>query len=96
MYTSFFPLLDFLDDENFSAIKEALRRSDVLSAFNAAHALKGVVGNLGMDSFYYRLHPVVEKLRSGDADGTEEEIKSLEKEYENIKKLIRENIKKEV
>ncbi len=89
-------LLDFLADENFDIMKKSLAAGDTSTAFNAAHALKGVAGNLGMEKFYRRLHPTVEKLRRGESDVALEEIEILENEYKKIKKLIEENIKKEV
>ncbi len=89
-------ILEFLEDENFDTMKRYLEEGDAASAFNAAHALKGVAGNLGMVKFYHKFHPVVEMLRRGELDEASKEIKGIELEYRNIKRLIKENIKKEV
>ena len=39
-------LLRFPGDGNFSLLRQAMARGDVSGAFEAAHALKGVTGNL--------------------------------------------------
>ena len=45
-------LKKFLDDENYVLLLEAAGQGDSGAAFRAAHTLKGVCGNLGMDRLF--------------------------------------------
>ena len=47
-------------------LREAMERGDVAQAFEAAHTLKGVAGNLSLKRLYEALTPMVEELRAGD------------------------------
>ena len=58
-----------LDDANFAKLEDAAGRGDKNAAFEAAHALKGVLGNLGLTPLYEPASELTELLRSGeDAD----------------------------
>ena len=52
-----------LADGNFEKLDRALADKDVKSAFEAAHALKGAVGNLGLTPLFTPLSEITEKLR---------------------------------
>lgn len=52
------------DDEGFSKLQEALGRNDLNAGFEAAHALKGVVGNLSLTPLYQPVYEITELLRS--------------------------------
>lgn len=56
----------FATDENFSALKKALEDKNVEEAFNAAHALKGVAGNLSLGLLYQSICTVSDALKAGD------------------------------
>lgn len=61
----------FIDDPAFEALGEALDAGDCSAAFEAAHCLKGVAGNLGLTRIYQLSGQLVEPLRRGapgDAD----------------------------
>ena len=45
---------------------EALEAGDMAGAFDAAHTLKGVAGNLGLTPLYEALCAIVEPLRAGE------------------------------
>ena len=56
-------------DPNFSALSEAVERGDKKAAFEAVHALKGVVANLAITPLYEPISALTELLRAGlDAD----------------------------
>ena len=52
-----------LKDENFERLDRALAARDTREAFEAAHALKGAVGNLGLTPLYGPLSEITERLR---------------------------------
>lgn len=56
----------FPADTSFSRLQEAMERGDAAQAFEAAHTLKGVAGNLSLKRLYEALTPMVEELRAGD------------------------------
>ena len=52
-------------DENLHKLDQALQAGDYQAAFDAAHALKGMAGNLGLAPFYQAVCDIVEPLRAG-------------------------------
>lgn len=62
--------LRFLDmlfqDDNLQKLGDALDRGALKSAFEAAHTLKGVVGNMGLTPLYEAVCAIVEPLRTGE------------------------------
>ncbi len=58
-----------LDDQNFSRLEEALKNGDVKAAFEAAHALKGVLANLSLTPLYAPAAEMTEILRAGTDAG---------------------------
>ena len=42
----------FLEDKSFEELTESLKEKDGEDAFRAAHTLKGICANLGLDRFY--------------------------------------------
>ena len=58
-----------LTDKNFAGLEEAVRQGDRKAAFEAAHALKGVMGNLALTPLYESISEITELLRAEkDAD----------------------------
>ena len=55
-----------LSDDNLRLLGAALQAGERPVAFDAAHTLKGVVGNLGLTPLYEALCAIVEPLRTGD------------------------------
>lgn len=55
----------FMDDPAFAALGAALDSEDYAAAFEAAHSLKGVSGNLGLTRLYQLCGGLVEPLRHG-------------------------------
>ena len=52
-----------LKDENFERLKAALDARDTVQAFEAAHALKGSLGNLALTPLYEPISALAERLR---------------------------------
>lgn len=58
-----------LDDAGFGKLSDAVAAGDKKAAFEAAHALKGVMGNLALTPIYAPVSEMTELLRaSADAD----------------------------
>ena len=58
-----------LNDANFDALQAACDAQDAHKAFEAAHALKGAVGNLSLTPIYTPLCALTECLRGQAAIG---------------------------
>ena len=59
-----------LAEKNFDALRSALDAGDAKAAFEAAHALKGSIGNLALTPIYEPVSQLTELLRgqSGPVD----------------------------
>ena len=53
-----------LNESNFDKLKEAVGANDLDAAFEAVHALKGVLGNLSLTPMYDKTVELTEFLRS--------------------------------
>ena len=54
-----------LSDGHFESLGESLQAGNLEEAFEAAHALKGVIGNLALSPIYEPLAEMTELLRAG-------------------------------
>lgn len=52
-----------IDDKNFQALEDAVAAKDLDAAFDAAHSLKGVLGNLALTPVYEPVYEITELLR---------------------------------
>ena len=56
-------------EASFGKLKDALAEKNLKAAFEAAHAIKGMMGNLGLTPLYELSSEMTELLRAGkDAD----------------------------
>ena len=78
---------DFLDSPNWPELESALRERDYDRAFDAAHSLKGLSGNLGLSGCYDAVCVLVESLRAKSYGGLEGELYAVEWELENLRLL---------
>lgn len=62
LYLRLFTML--FADENLQKLSGALAAGDLTAAFEAAHTLKGVTGNLGLEPLYRAVCEIVEPLRA--------------------------------
>lgn len=77
-------LLRFPEDQNFPLLKQAMDSGDTARAFEAAHTLKGVAGNLAMTGLFRQVSLLVEDLRSQDLSAAQARMPVLEETYTGI------------
>lgn len=53
-----------VEDKNFAALESAIAERDLDAAFEAAHSLKGVLGNLALTPIYEPVYEITELLRA--------------------------------
>ena len=53
-----------LQDANFDQLKNAVAAGDLDAAFEKAHALKGVMGNVGLTPLFDKVSEITEELRA--------------------------------
>lgn len=70
---------EMLSDSNFEALGKQLAAMDARKAFDAAHTLKGIIGNCGITPMYEWIIRIVEPLRGGNAD-----FDNLERAYARL------------
>ena len=86
-------LKKFLEDENYAMLVKAAGQGDGDGAFRAAHTLKGLCGNLGMDRLLAAVSKTVEKLRSHQAetlpqDFLKDELLEVTRAYDEVVQAI--------
>ncbi|MDO4399901.1 MAG: Hpt domain-containing protein [Coriobacteriia bacterium] len=52
------------DEKGFGALEQALAAGDLKAGFEAAHALKGVLGNLSLTPLFEPVNEITELLRA--------------------------------
>ena len=83
-------LLRFPGDSNFPLLRRAMAAGDIQGAFEAAHTLKGVTGNLSLKGFYRLISALVEDLRGEDYDTASGKMAELEERYAHITAALEE------
>jgi HPt (histidine-containing phosphotransfer) domain-containing protein len=53
-----------LQDNSFDQLKDAIEAGDLDAAFEKAHSLKGVMGNVGLTSLFNLTSEITEELRA--------------------------------
>ena len=77
-------LLRFSEDQSMSHLRLAMERQDADGAFEAAHTLKGVAGNLSMTGLFHQTSAVVEHLRNRDLAAPAGAMAALEAQYARV------------
>lgn len=84
----------FPDDDSFAALCQAMQKGCRTEAFRAAHTLKGVCGNLGLDKLMASSSRLTERLRPETAgDAVPEDafrlLEAVRQDYEQTVRTIR-------
>lgn len=77
-------LLSFKDDPSYDSLIKALDEKDAKAAFQAAHTLKGLTGNLSMTRLYDAVCILVEELRIGDLSNISQSLPPVTAAYEAL------------
>lgn len=70
-------LKKFPEDPNFEKLEDAMEKGDRESALQAAHTLKGVCGNLSMESLYAELDLQVKAMRAENWQEAQERMSGI-------------------
>lgn len=77
-----------LQDTNFEQLKEAVESGDLSTAFERAHALKGVMGNVALTSLFEPIAAMTEELRAGNDIDYTDYLNTIFTELEKYRALL--------
>ena len=78
----------FFEDKDYIKFNELMLQENYSEAFNSAHALKGVAGNLGMIKVYEFLVVIVEKIRNLNYEDLDTLYIKLKKECDRLQEVL--------
>ncbi|MDO5517039.1 MAG: Hpt domain-containing protein [Clostridium sp.] len=81
-------LRKFPDELCYDKLKKALEVKETEAAFQAAHALKGIAGNLSLKELYKASYLLTEELRAGSMEHSDELIKAVDEAYKRVISVI--------
>ncbi len=70
-------LAQFAQSDELDTLEECVMREAYEEAFEAAHALKGVTGNLGLTPLFDKVCVLVEALRAHDYSNVKEQLNDV-------------------
>ena len=79
--------LKFLDEPSYRSLVKAVEEQNAEGAFRAAHTLKGICLNLGLDGLYEVCASLTERLRGREFNGYEEAYGKVQQELVEIQKF---------
>ena len=79
----------YANDPTYSRLTAAVEAKNWKDVFLAAHTLKGICQNLGMDNLYRSSFEVTEALRGGSNNTNEEMLSRLKADYEAAVETIK-------
>lgn len=77
-----------LQDDKFEKLRSAIEAGDLDSAFEAAHALKGVLGNVGLTQLFEPVSEMTEELRGRNDIDYSGYIDTIFSELEKLQALV--------
>lgn len=83
-------LQKFKEDMSYENLIKAMEEKDCEKAFEAAHTLKGVAGNLAMTKFYAMTGEQTDYLRGKDFEAAQAMMPGVSEAYERIIQTIKE------
>jgi len=86
MYMSF--LSEVSVEPSLVNLGDAIDNGDVKGAFEYAHTLKGVYGNMGLTPMFAKDSEIVEILRAGGMDTVSEKYQTLLQMNDKLKEII--------
>lgn len=88
-------LVKFPSDPSYDELVKSMEKGDSEVAFRAAHTLKGVCQNLGIERLFKSSNEVTEALRGGDLDKANSFMPTLKEDYKVTIDTINEFISNE-
>ena len=76
------------NDRNFEALKKAVAENDLTAAFEAAHALKGVLANLSLTPILDPVSEMTELLRARTEMDYQPLLQKTEQEMEKLLAML--------
>jgi HPt (histidine-containing phosphotransfer) domain-containing protein len=76
-------------ETDMSKLREGIKKNDPEITEKAAHSIKGSSGNLGLTEIYEISSKLVEKARTGELGGLDDEMKGLEERLKEVGALLR-------
>lgn len=76
--------LKFLNDPHFDALELALSSEDAAVAYQEAHSLKGVAGNLSFGDLHKAVGRVTDALRTGDLPAARALMEPARRSYASV------------
>ena len=86
LYVQFYG--ELLKDEAFNNLGVALEKGRLYEAFEFAHTLKGIIGNMGLTPMFNIVCDIVEPLRINSAEGVSEKYQELLELREQFSRFI--------
>ena len=77
-------------EKSFEKLGTALAAEDIKGSFDAAHTLKGMLGNMGLTPLYDEVCAIVEPLRAGSLEGTRQHYDTLKQQKKKLENLLKE------
>lgn len=76
------------DDPNFDTLAEKIKAGDLQGSFEAAHALKGVLGNLSLTPIYEPVSEMTELLRKKEEMDYMPLLAEVQKQRDRLKEML--------
>lgn len=77
-----------MNEPEFELLGNSINEKDLHLSFEYAHALKGVIGNVGLTTLYVCIVKIVETLRLEKFDNVENDYRELMSEKDKIQEII--------
>ena len=77
-------------DKSYGALSDAIERKDLDAAFEAAHSLKGILGNLALTPMYNTVAEMTELLRARKDTDYSPYLEDIMKQHEKLARICEE------
>jgi HPt (histidine-containing phosphotransfer) domain-containing protein len=77
-----------IEDKNFKTLEDAVAAKDLDTAFEAAHSLKGVLGNLALTPVYEPVFEITELLRAKSDVDYGPYLEKISEKRDELEKLL--------
>ena len=77
-----------LEDDRYEKLAEVIANGDIDQAFEYAHALKGVLGNVSLTNLLEPVEEITELARGGETEGYDDLLAKMQEEYAGLKALL--------